>query len=261
MQIPIYQVDAFTQARFHGNPAAICPLEHWLPVQVMQAIAAENNLAETAFFVNEGGRYGLRWFTPTVEVDLCGHATIAAADVIFRHLEPNAAKIAFDSRSGELVVTRDAEGRLWLNFPTKPPARTEVPAYLSEALGAHPLEVLHGHFLIAVFAKEEEVHSIQPNFELLGQGEPVTCTAPSQEPGVDFISRFFAPSHGINEDPVTGSIHTTLTPYWSRRLGKKHLHARQVSPRGGELWLEDLGDRTRIGGFAVPYMQGSIEID
>ena len=261
MQIPIYQVDAFTQTRFHGNPAAICPLEHWLPVQVMQAIAAENNLAETAFFVNEGGRYGLRWFTPTVEVDLCGHATIAAADVIFRHLEPNAAKIAFDSRSGELVVTRDSEGRLWLNFPTKPPARTEVPPYLSEALGTHPLEVLHGHFLIAVFAKEEEVHSIQPNFELLAQGEPVTCTAPSEEPGVDFISRFFAPSHGINEDPVTGSIHTTLTPYWSRRLGKKHLHARQVSTRGGELWLEDLGDRTRIGGFAVPYLQGTIEID
>jgi PhzF family phenazine biosynthesis protein len=260
MHIPIFQVDAFAQKLFEGNPAAICPLDHWLPVQTMQAIAAENNLAETAFFVKEGDRYGLRWFTPTVEVDLCGHATLAAAHVIFEYFDLSLTKIAFDSRSGELVVTRDEEGRIWLNFPTKPPARVSPPAYLSEALGAHPIEVFEGHFLMAVFSTDHDLETLQPNFTLLAQGPPVTCTAPSVRPDLDFVSRFFAPSHGINEDPVTGSIHTTLTPYWSRRLNKKHLRARQISPRGGDLWLENCEDRTRIGGFAVPYLRGSIEI-
>jgi PhzF family phenazine biosynthesis protein len=260
MQIPIYQIDAFTSERFHGNSAAVCPLDHWLPVQTMQSIAAENNLAETAFYVKEGDRYGLRWFTPTVEIDLCGHATVATAHVIFQHYAPSLEKIAFDSRSGELTVTRDAEGRLWLNFPARPAKRASAPSYLSEGLGAHPLEVLSANYLLAVFPKEEDVRTLQPNFPMLASGDPVCCTAPGDAPDVDFVSRFFAPSHGIDEDPVTGSSHCILTPYWSRRLNKKTLHARQISARGGELWLEDLGDRVRIGGFATPYLQGTIEV-
>jgi PhzF family phenazine biosynthesis protein len=258
VKIPIYQVDAFASEQFRGNPAAICTLDHWLPAHTMQAIAAENNLAETAFTVREGARWGLRWFTPAVEVDLCGHATLAAAYVLWNYRGAAEDVIVFESRSGELTVARE-DGLLWLNFPSRPAERTSAPPRLSEGLGAHPLEVFKAaSYLMAVFPAEEDVRSLQPSFDLLASHEPVICTAPGAEAEIDFVSRFFAPSFGIDEDPVTGSAHCSLTPYWSRRLGKKSLRARQISQRTGELWLEDRDDRVRIGGHVAPYLAGTI---
>jgi PhzF family phenazine biosynthesis protein len=257
MEIPIYQVDAFTDRVFGGNPAAVCPLTDWLPEATMQAIAAENNLAETAFFVEEGGRYRLRWFTPTVEVPLCGHATLAAAYVIFRHLAPERAEVRFDSASGELKVTREGE-RLTLDFPAQPASPAPAPERLSEALGAHPLDVRKARYWMAVFAREEDVAGLRPDMRILGGMEPVICTAPGGE--VDFVSRFFAPSSGIDEDPVTGSAHCTLVPYWARRLGRNSMQARQISARGGKLWVELAGERVRMSGFAAPYLKGVISV-
>jgi PhzF family phenazine biosynthesis protein len=258
-------VDAFASEQFRGNPAAVCTLDHWLPAHTMQAIAAENNLAETAFVVREGARWGLRWFTPTVEIDLCGHATLASAYVLWAYRGVSDEVIVFESRSGELTVARESgqsqDGLLWLNFPSRPGERAAAPPRLSEGLGAHPLEVFKAKtYLMAVFPNEEDVRSLQPSFDLLASHEPVICTARGVAPEIDFVSRFFAPSHGINEDPVTGSAHCTLVPYWARRLGKTSLRARQISPRTGELWLEDRSDRVRIGGHVAPYLEGTIEV-
>lgn len=257
MELPLFQVDAFTSRVFGGNPAAVCPLESWLPEEMMQAIAAENNLAETAFFVGREGRYHLRWFTPTVEVPLCGHATLASAFVIFHYLKPELEAVTFDSLSGELTVTRE-NGRLTLGFPSLPPEPAAAPERLSEGLGAHPLDVRKARCWLAVFAAEEEVAGLQPDMRILGGMDPVICTAPGRE--VDFVSRFFAPSHGIDEDPATGSAHCTLTPYWSRRLGRTTMRARQISKRVGELWVEMAGERVRISGHAIPYLRGTIQV-
>jgi PhzF family phenazine biosynthesis protein len=258
MQIPLYQVDAFTSEVFRGNPAAVCPLEFWLPAHTMQCIAAENNLAETAFFVKEGDHYGLRWFTPTVEVDLCGHATLASAFVLFHYLNVQADSLRFDTRSGELTVRRNGD-RLTLNFPSLPATRCDPPQALIEGLGAQPLEILKAGYYLVVYPDAEDVRSLQPRMETLkGLGVPCIVTAPGRD--CDFVSRFFAPSHGIDEDPVTGSAHCTLIPYWSRRLGKNQLFARQLSARGGELWCEDLGDRVLISGHAVGYLEGRIQL-
>lgn len=258
MQIPLYQVDAFTSKLFSGNPAAICPLESWLPDETMQSIAAENNLAETAFFVAENGGYRLRWFTPAVEVDLCGHATLATAYIILNKVSPDRDAVAFETRSGELIVRR--EGDLYsLDFPSRPPQRGDVHPRLIEALGTVPLEILAARDYMVVYETEEQVRSLQPNMELLTLVDrfAVIVTAPGSG-DVDFVSRFFAPSKGVPEDPVTGSAHCTLIPYWARRLGKTKLHARQISKRGGELWCELRGDRVIMAGNAALYLEGTI---
>jgi PhzF family phenazine biosynthesis protein len=258
MELPLYQVDAFTDHVFGGNPAAICPLEAWLPDETLQSIAAENNLAETAYFIRQGTGYALRWFTPTVEMPLCGHATLASAYVIFAHMQPDATELRFQTKSGELVVTREG-GLLTLDFPARPAAKVAPPASLIEGLGAHPLEVWKAPYLMVVYANEDDVRSLQPDMRILGGLDPVICTAPGSD-GVDFVSRFFAPSHGIDEDPVTGSAHCTLVPYWAARLKKNSMRARQISKRVGDLWVELRGDRVRMSGYGVEYLRGTITV-
>ncbi len=265
MRLPIYQVDAFAERVFAGNPAAIVPLDAWLPDPVMQGIAAENNLAETAFLVPGGdGRenvWGLRWFTPAVEVDLCGHATLASAWVVFEHLRRGGGhEVGFDTRSGRLTVRRQGD-LLVMDFPSRPPKAIAAPQTLAGALGAAPREVLAARDLVAVFDSADQVRALKPDMAAIAALEffAVIVTAPCGT-DCDFVSRFFAPAKGIPEDPVTGSAHCTLTPYWSRRLGKKELVARQISPRGGTLICTDQGDRVGIAGHAVPYLEGFITV-
>jgi PhzF family phenazine biosynthesis protein len=256
-RIRIYQVDAFSSQVFSGNPAAICPLDEWLADDQMQAIAGENNLSETAFFVREGNGYSLRWFTPTVEVDLCGHATLASAFVILNELTPSENLVRFETKSGTLVVTR--EGDLFsMDFPSRPPGECEVHSQLIEALGGSPEAILAARDYLVVYASEDEVRKLEPNMQLLSQVDKfaVIVTAPGKD--VDFVSRFFAPAKGVPEDPVTGSAHCTLIPYWSKRLGKKKLHAYQVSRRGGELWCQDRGERVTMSGKAARFLEGTI---
>lgn len=264
MTFPIYQVDAFSARPFAGNPAAVCPLREWLPAETMQAIAAENNLAETAFFVpRQGHEYEIRWFTPAVEVELCGHATLASAHVLHQHLGFQGPEIVFHSQSGPLRVLRETDGRLTLDFPSRPPQPlTGHPDGLADGLRATPLQVLAGPDLIAVFNSEAEVRSLRPDQARLAQVEyrGIIATAPAADSETDFVSRFFGPRVGVPEDPVTGSAHTTLIPYWAARLGKNTLKARQVSARGGELWCELLGERVHISGYAVTYLRGEIEV-
>lgn len=259
MQIPIYQVDAFSSTLFAGNPAAVCPLESWLPDDLLQSIAAENNLAETAFFVRDPKGYQLRWFTPNVEVDLCGHATLASAFIILTRLTPSESKVRFQTKSGELVVTRN-DGLLSMNFPSRPPGECEVSPGLLEAVGGEPAEVLAARDYLILFRTEKEVRALRPNMQLLCDIDrfAVIVTAPGERS--DFVSRFFAPAKGVPEDPVTGSAHCTLIPYWAKRLGKTKLHARQVSQRGGELWCEDHGDRVQMSGSAVCFLEGTITL-
>jgi PhzF family phenazine biosynthesis protein len=259
MKIPMYQVDAFAGQVFSGNPAAICPLELWLPDEQMQAIAAENNLAETAFFVRNGSGYKLRWFTPAVEVDLCGHATLAAASVILNDLTPGERSVSFETKSGTLTVTRD--GDLYsLDFPARPPAPCEPCPGLITALGGNPEAILAARDYFVVYGSEEELLALKPDMPGLMNIDrfAVITTAPSSK--YDFISRFFAPSKGIPEDPVTGSAHCSLIPYWSKRLGKTKLHAYQASPRGGELWCQDRGERVSMSGKAVRFFEGTISL-
>ena len=258
LRIPVYQVDAFSSRVFSGNPAAICPLEQWLPDDQMQAIAAENNLSETAFFVRNGDGYALRWFTPKVEVDLCGHATLASAYVILNRLAPGNS-VRFETKSGALVVTRDGD-LLSMDFPARPPVECAVHAQLLTALGGQPESVLGARDYLVVYGSEDDVRGLDPDMEMLKRIDrfAVIVSAPGKD--VDFVSRFFAPAKGVPEDPVTGSAHTTLIPYWSKRLGKKKLHAYQVSPRGGELWCEDRGERVTMSGKAVLFMEGTITL-
>jgi PhzF family phenazine biosynthesis protein len=263
MKIPLYQIDAFTSKPFSGNPAAVCPLEEWLDDATLQAIAAENNLAETAFFVAEDDTFHLRWFTPAIEVELCGHATLASAWVIFHRFDWPLDTIDFRSRSGVLTVSRDHE-RLALDFPARPAASAGGLDAAAEALGARPREMLlaaNGNAL-AVFASEPEVRALTPDFRKVAALDPfgIIATAPGGDGTTDFVSRYFVPKAGLDEDPVTGSAHCTLVPYWSARLEKKKLFARQVSKRGGELWCEDRGARTIIAGHCVPVIEGSIGV-
>ena len=260
MEIPLYQVDAFAARPFAGNPAAVCPLAAWLPDATMQAIAAENNLSETAFFVPADGGYDLRWFTPTVEVDLCGHATLAAGFVIATYLAPGTTEMRFQTRSGPLGVSR--RGDLFaLDFPARPAQPCPPPPALIEGLGRRPDEILaaEGNYL-AVYSGEAEVRALAPDMgPLAALGRVgVIATAPGRD--VDFVSRYFAPAFGIPEDPVTGSAHCTLVPYWVRRLGKAKMFARQVSRRGGELECEDRGARVIIAGRAALYLEGRIHV-
>jgi predicted PhzF superfamily epimerase YddE/YHI9 len=264
MLIEIHQVDAFADRVFRGNPAAVCPLEHWLDEATMQAIAAENNLSETAFVVREGERFRIRWFTPTAEVPLCGHATLATAWVLFHRRGVETDEIHFDSASGPLRVFRQGP-RLALDFPVLPASSPGVEVHeTAAALGSPPVETLgRPGMLVAIYARAEDVRALAPDLVALGRLDRVALvTAPGTgaDDDVDFVSRFFAPSQGIPEDPVTGSAHCTLVPYWAGKLGKAALRARQVSARTGELWCELRGERVWIAGSVVPYLRGVIEI-
>ncbi len=262
MKITIYQIDAFTEKLFGGNPAAVCPLDNWLSDEVMQNIANENNLAETAFYVPSGEEYLIRWFTPTVEVDLCGHATLAAAYVLFFLEKHTGQSITFSSpRSGKLVVSRK-EDLLTLNFPSDSIANVETSLELTNAFDIMPVEILKGKTdYLYLFKNEEEIHRIKPTMDNIARlnARGVIITAPGNE--VDFVSRFFAPQSGVNEDPVTGSAHTTLTPFWSQKLGKTELTAHQLSPRQGFLTCTFLNDRVEISGKARHYLTGEIFVD
>ncbi len=260
MRIPLYQVDAFADRAFAGNPAAVCLLEDWPEDSLLQAIAAENNLSETAFLAPEGAHWRLRWFTPKVEVDLCGHATLASAHVVFEHVRRETRTVAFETRSGRLTVSRNGPV-LSMEFPANPPEAIAAPAGLAEALGAAPEAVLEARFIsVAIFPDEPSVRALRPDFRRLAalNSGITAATAPGEE--VDFVSRCFAPGHGIDEDPVTGSAHCALAPYWAARLGKTALTARQVSARGGRLACAIQGDRVVISGRAAPYLSGTIEL-
>lgn len=259
MKQKMYQVDAFADRIFEGNPAAVCPLDEWLPDGKLQQIAMENNLSETAYFVGEGDTYRLRWFTPAAEVDLCGHATLASAHVLFEHLDFHNPEISFSSNSGRLKVRKDS-GMLNMNFPSSIGEEADPPGELMDALGTGAEEIYKASDYMVVLEREEQVRALDPNFFLLNRIETrgIIVTAPGKE--YDFVSRFFAPAVGINEDPVTGSAHTMLAPYWSERLGKDELKARQVSRRGGTVYCRMLDDRVEIAGKAVTYLEGTIEI-
>ncbi len=257
MRVPIYQVDAFTRKAFGGNPAAVCPLERWLDDGTLQRVAAENNLSETAFFVGARGRYDLRWFTPGMEVDLCGHATLASAHVLFTMLEPDLQEITFTTRSGLLTVRREGE-RLSMDFPSRPGTPQEASEALIEGLGAEPEAVLLARDTMAVLRSEEAVRGLTPRMDALSRVDSLGIIATAPGEGADFVSRFFAPRAGVPEDPVTGSAHCTLVPYWAERLGRSILRALQVSPRGGELFCELRGDRVIIAGHAVTCLEGTL---
>ncbi|HXH71780.1 MAG TPA: PhzF family phenazine biosynthesis protein [Mariprofundaceae bacterium] len=259
MKLKQYQVDAFATRPFEGNPAAVVPLSSWLDDALLQAIAEENNLSETAFFVPTLEDFALRWFTPVTEVDLCGHATLAAAHVIFEHLGYTKHAISFATRSGKLIVRR-AGKQLQMDFPARIPRFCACPEALLKGLGQQPVELLAADDYLAVFDDEEMVRAIEPDHALLRQLDlrGVIVTAPGHD--VDFVSRFFAPKFGIPEDPVTGSAHCQLTPYWAERLGKKILNARQISRRGGDLVCEMQDERVLLAGHAVTFMSGEISV-
>jgi PhzF family phenazine biosynthesis protein len=262
-KLRLYHVDAFTSRSFRGNPAAVVPLARWLPDPTMQAIAAENNLSETAFFVPSGRHFELRWFTPAIEVELCGHATLASAFVLFTELEPGRSEVEFETRSGRLHVWA-ANERLAMSLPRwSLRAVTDVPAALAQGLHAEPLELwskLEGDNLFAVYGSEAVVRALQPDFRALATLHPagVVVTAPGDRS--DCVCRYFAPSYGVAEDPGTGSVHCGLTPYWAERLGKRAIHSRQLSSRGAELFCSLEEHRVRIEGQAVKYLEGWIHL-
>ncbi len=259
VEIPYYHVDAFTSALFHGNPAGVCLLPSWLDDALLLAIAHENRLSETAFLVGRDNEYELRWFTPATEVDLCGHATLAAGFVLYNIVGCSAEPLIFHSQSGKLTVSRDND-MLFLDFPSRKARKIPCPELLLKALGREPVAVYKDRDLMAVFETPEQVRSLRPDYSLLAGLDCLGCivTAPGEKE--DFVSRFFAPSVGINEDPVTGSAHCTLIPYWSQRLKKTTLHACQISQRGGELLCIDRGKRVKIGGRATLYLAGSLQL-
>lgn len=260
MELKLFQVDAFASTVFKGNPAAVVPLERWLPDEMLQAIAAENNLSETAFFVPDADGFHIRWMTPTTEVQLCGHATLASAWVLFEKLEPGRQQVRFASASGPLHVRREGP-LLAMDFPTWHAAPGDTPELLSRALGKAPRQVLSGRDFLCVYESEDDVRALEPDMGLLLQvpnARGVIVTAPGKR--CDFVSRFFAPSVGVPEDPVTGSAHCALTPFWAARLNKSRLHALQVSRRGGELFCELRGDRVSLSGAAALYLEGTLQV-
>ncbi|MEM9916515.1 MAG: PhzF family phenazine biosynthesis protein [Bacteroidota bacterium] len=260
MTLPIYQVDAFTQERFRGNPAAICPLPHWLDDATLQNIAIENNLQETGYFVEKDGQYEIRWFMPYDEIDLCGHATLAAAHVIFNELKKEEKIISFQSKSGPLFATKEPNGAITLDFPSRPPKEIPIPEHILNAFKIKPLAAYASRDIVVTFATESEILQAKPNIRAL-KGIPylsTVITAPGSE--ADFVSRVFDPECSIPEDPVTGSAHASLVPYWAGVLGKTKLKAVQVSERRGELQCRLEGDRVYLSGFVVPYLKGTIEV-
>ena len=259
MKLPIYQVDAFTSRLFGGNPAAVVLLEEWLPDSVMQNIGRENNLSETAFVISRNDPSELRWFTPTMEVDLCGHATLAAGHVLFKHRYPSLNQIQFRTRSGILGVKRNGD-LLSLDFPSLTVVPSEVRG-VAAALGAPPQETMQSNSLLAVFESEDQVRGIRPDFERIAALGAWMVIATARGSDVDYVFRVFAPGAGIPEDPATGSAHCTLIPYWAGRLGKSSFTSRQISDRVGEFICELLGSRVRISGMAVEYLHGEIHVD
>jgi len=264
MKIKIYQIDAFTDQVFGGNPAAVCPLDDWLEDEILLDIAKENNLAETAFFVKtEEGRFHLRWFTPEIEMDLCGHATLASAFVLFEEIGVATDEITFDTLSGRLTV-RKIDGYLELDFPLRPPQKSELPDIISDGLNIQPIEVWKARDFLLVYEKEEDIKTIEANIAILNQINinpgGIIVTAPGKDEEVDFVSRFFTPQASIFEDPVTGSAHCTLVPFWAERLQKTNLRALQLSNRGGKLWCQLDANRVKIRGHAVKYLEGLIHM-
>lgn len=258
----LFQVDSFAERPFAGNPAAVVPLAAWPPDELLQAIAAESNLSDTGFFVPGEDAYELRWFTPVTEVRLCGHATLAAAFVLYECLGYTDASVRFDTRhSGRLTVTR-ADGRYWLDLPRHDCEPARAPPELIRAMGAEPEAVRAGPNWLLRYARAADVRGLRPDMRVLAAlpERGVIATAPGGDSGVDFVSRYFAPNFGIDEDPVTGSAHCMLAPYWAAELGKSRLHARQLSKRGGELLCETAGERVRVGGRAVLYLTGEIQL-
>jgi PhzF family phenazine biosynthesis protein len=259
MELSLYQIDAFSSRVFKGNPAAVCPLDEWLPDETMQSIALENNLSETAFFIPENGGFHIRWFTPASEVDLCGHATLGSAFVLFNILDYQEEAIQFNSKSGMLVVTQQDDW-LTLDFPIQPPVPCETPEELVLAFSKAPVECLVSEDLMAVFKYETDVELAEPNMEQLKKLDARGVIITAESAHYDFVARFFAPKYGVPEDPVTGSAFTQLAPYWAFRLGDKKFKAKQVSSRGGEVLCEIVGDRVLISGKATKYMEGTITI-
>ncbi len=259
MQIPIFQVDAFTDKIFGGNPAAVCPLENWLPDDVMQKIAMENSVAETAFFIPLNDGFEIRWFTPEIEMDLCGHATLATAHIIARHMNSQMSSLKFYSKSGVLTVKVENE-LLTLDFPSRKPYPSDVPQIILDAFQVKPVEVLKSRDYVLVYKTEEIIRSMEPDQGILNQInlDPggIVVTAKGDE--VDFVSRFFTPQASIFEDPVTGSAHCSLIPYWSQKLNKMSMSALQLSHRIGKLQCKDLGERILISGNAITYLEGRI---
>ena len=259
MKLKIYQIDAFASKCFEGNPAAVIPLESWLPDEMMQKIAQENNLSETAFFVKDKEIYHLRWYTPTAEVDMCGHATLASAYVLFECLEYKGTKIVFMTKSGELQVSKE-QNTYVMDFPIQSLNQCDIKSKIEEAFGVVPLETFSSMDYIVVFENEEDIIHAKPDIQILKELDlrGVCITAPSQK--YDFVTRFFAPKYGIEEDPVTGSAFTQLVNYWAKELDKNILHAKQVSSRGGEVICRVGKDRVEIVGSAVKYLEGEIEV-
>lgn len=260
MTLDIYQVDAFTPKLFGGNPAAVIPLESWLPDEIMQQIAQENNLSETSYFVKEGEHFHIRWFTPAVEVALCGHATLASAHVIYEHLGFKESQIKFMSKSGELLVKKK-DDFLEMNFPSQSLTETSIPSGFLDGFNIKPQEIKKaGEDFFLIFDSQAQIEDLEPNFALLKKikSRGIICTAEGSK--ADFVSRFFAPAAGIDEDPVTGSAHTSLIPFWAKKLNKTSLYAEQISKRKGELHCQFEGDRVLIAGKAVSYLQGKIKI-
>jgi predicted PhzF superfamily epimerase YddE/YHI9 len=259
MRIPYYHVNAFTSNPFGGNPAGVCPLQSWPSDSLLQSIAAENDLSETAYFTKEDGFFSLRWFTPAMEVDLCGHATLATAFVLFSEIRIPDEEVIFETRSGRLTANRCAD-KIELDFPSRPGLACDAPDALIRGLGRSPQAVLRSRDYLAVFETEAEVAALAPDFTLLAGLDclGVIATAPGRD--ADFVSRFFVPKAGIPEDPATGSSHSTLIPFWAARLGKRELYAKQISKRGGELFCRDAGDRVFIAGRAVVYCRGELEL-
>jgi PhzF family phenazine biosynthesis protein len=260
MKIPIYQVDAFTHKLFGGNPAAVCLLESWPEDQLLQNIGAENNLAETAFLVGVDDFYEIRWFTPTIEVDLCGHATLASAHVLFNHIGVNTNNIQFKTVQHGMLSVSITHDLLILNFPSSKLEKYEASPTLVDALGKSPTKVYTSRDILAIYETEDDIRSLEPNFETLKKLDQLGVIVSAPGIDSDFVSRFFAPNAGINEDPVTGSAHTTLVPYWSKKLKKDKLHAYQLSKRKGELFCENKGNRVLIGGKAKTFLVGEIFI-
>jgi len=261
MKLKLYQIDAFTDKVFSGNPAAVCLLDKWIDVEAMQAIASENNLAETAFVIPWENHYAIRWFTPEVEVDLCGHATLAAAFVLFKYYNPQTSLIKFETEKSGILTVKKSGQNLEMDFPADHLKKVAPPNDLVNALRAKPIDAYQGKTdYLLIYNSQYEIEKISPDFSLLKDVECRGVIVSSRGEEVDFVSRFFAPQVGINEDPVTGSAHTSLTPYWANKLNKTVMTAQQLSARKGELTCEWIGDRVKIIGKAVSYLVGEIEI-
>ena len=259
MKIPIFQVDAFTSKIFKGNPAAVCPLKEWLPDQIMQNIAMENNLSETAFFVKEGDIFHIRWFTPKAELDLAGHPTLASAHILSNEYKQNYKSFIFKTKIGDTLNVSINKNLYLMNFPSRPPKIVNYTSDIYEALGMKPIELLAHRDLIAVFENQKEISSINPDLEKLKKLNYPSVVVTAVGDDSDFVSRNFAPKLGIPEDPVTGSSHCELIPYWSKKLDKKDLIALQISERGGKIYCSDKNDRVIIGGEAVTFFRGEID--